>query len=696
MGAGPHVWWLALATICCADILVHVHSAATSGCPAAALGLSPLPHKFVSQGGQCTLDESWTIRVSSASELSRPAKVLSEGIRAQTGLQLKIVSGDVPGDGSHSISLQLTSSPPPPAQRVGFGSTDETYQLHVSAAAVQLTGGTQRGVQYAVVTFLQLLGNSTRVPTCLIDDKPDLPVRGFYLDSRPSNALNETFVSELASLMGGLKMNSLILHNSAFLELIGAGGNPIKPTTLARLQNISDTLAAHQIDMIAEIGPYYSFQSFEGLWVRNEPFRFSDTGVATPLKPALDPSLIGPRNPTFITSGADKRVDGWQFRGAGRNSPSPCRVDETTQSPTGGRTLRCDVAVDPRGAHAGGVFSDPFSIDAQAYYYVQAWVKVNGTGRAPSLVMGGANDSTANFGASLADTKGQWTMVDGTFASPLDSTCARDCFATVYSRFVGSGTATWWLGDLKILRLNGALLNVIRTNATDVNVTSAQSGKQYKLGVDFELVSPKSPPQHYDPPFLQMYQAGNEALTVRRLPSGDIKAQEEVLISYDFGTNMVGEAKPNDPVAMGEPMHFQEAKAAIDKVMELFPAPAVFFYETDGTSSSHIAHSPLGQHFFDSFQTSPLPRFFRTLLLVPCVLDIDVSARASCAAHGAETEVRGINRDSRSAKLGLSNADLLARDMNTLAGFVRANNPAVMPLFWCDSDDLFLLPALAP
>ena len=47
-------------------------------------------------------------------------------------------------------------------------------------------------------------------------------------------------------------------------------------------------------------------------------------------------------------------------------------------------------------------------------------------------------------------------------------------------------------------------------------------------------------------------------------------------------------------------------------------------------------------------------------------------------------EVRGINRDSRSAKLGVSNADLLARDMNTLAGFVRANNPNVMPRFWGD------------
>jgi hypothetical protein len=241
--------------------------------------------------------------------------------------------------------------------------------------------------------------------------------------------------------------------------------------------------------------------------------------------------------------------------------------------------------------------------------------------------MGGVNDSMANFGKSLSSTKGEWTMVGGTFASPLDSSCVRDCFATLYSRFVGSGTATWWLADIKILRLNGALLNVIRTNATDINVTNAHSGMQYRLGVDFEVIPPKSPPQHDEPPFLKMYEAGDEAVTVRRLPAGAITSQADVLISYDFGTNIVGEAKPNDPVAMAEPLHFQEAKAVIDKVMQLFPAPAVFFYETD--------------------------------------------------------EVRGINRDSRSAKLGLNNAELLARDMNALAGFVRANNPAVMPLFWC-------------
>ena len=39
-----------------------------------------------------------------------------------------------------------------------------------------------------------------------------------------------------------------------------------------------------------------------------------------------------------------------------------------------------------------------------------------------------------------------------------------------------------------MLRLNGALVNVIRTNATDVNVSSSDSTTQFKLGVDFELV----------------------------------------------------------------------------------------------------------------------------------------------------------------------------------------------------------------
>jgi hypothetical protein len=47
-------------------------------------------------------------------------------------------------------------------------------------------------------------------------------------------------------------------------------------------------------------------------------------------------------------------------------------------------------------------------------------------------------------------------------------------------------------------------------------------------------------------------------------------------------------------------------------------------------------------------------------------------------------EMHGFNRDSRSRALGLSNAELLARTMNTLQGFVRAVDPAAQAMFWAD------------
>ena len=131
------------------------------------------------------------------------------------------------------------------------------------------------------------------------------------------------------------------------------------------------------------------------------------------MKPAFNSSTVGPRNPTFLRLPSG-HVDGWQFKGSslkGRSLPSPCQTDETTRSPSGGRTVRCDISVDPKGGHAGGIYSDPFPIDAQGFYYVQALVKVNGTGRAPSLVMGGVNDSMANFGKALSNTNGKWITV---------------------------------------------------------------------------------------------------------------------------------------------------------------------------------------------------------------------------------------------------------------------------------------------
>ena len=150
-----------------------------------------------------------------------------------------------------------------------------------------------------------------------------------------------------------------------------------------------------------------------------------------------------------------------------------------------------------------------------------------------------------------------------------------------------------------VLRLNGALLNVIRTNATDINVTSAVTTaaantaadavavaggaggraagaggdggggvQQYVQGLDYEVVAPATPNVEYDPRFYEMYQQpqGAAALAprfqIKRLAGGAIAAAEEVLVSYDFGTNMVGDMKPNYPRALGDPLYYAECKAS--------------------------------------------------------------------------------------------------------------------------------------
>jgi hypothetical protein len=368
---------LALATLfeCSSQV---AGPATSSSCPAAVLKLSPLPHSFAARDGQrCQLDGSWVIALPAAGALHRPAEMLAAGIQARTGVRIEVLPPppNKPPRQPKTITLHLSSPPASQQQSQAFGATDEGYRLDIAEGTITLAAATVRGVQYASQTLLQLLSKAGQGPACIIDDTPDLPVRGFYLDSKPSNGLNQTFFAELAALMLNLKMNSLILHNAAFLELSGASGAPIKSSTLARLKNISSTLSNHSIDMIAEVGPYYSFGSFEGLWVRGERFQFNSAGLALPSKPALDPSTIGPRNPTFATTVGGK-VDGWSFKGYGHDEPSPCNVDVTTRSPSGGRTVRCDITVDPKGGHAGGMYSDPFPIDPQGFYYVQFWAKV--------------------------------------------------------------------------------------------------------------------------------------------------------------------------------------------------------------------------------------------------------------------------------------------------------------------------------
>ena len=585
--------------------------------------------------------------------MARLAQDLAADIAATTGLVLPVRS-----DSAFRITLKLDPAVVTDAVRPAVAAAaaaagplweDEAYTLTSDEGAITIAASTDTGVFRGTRTLLQLLSTSgatcpgtaaatpgttaTRASmrVCSIADAPDSPIRGFYLDSNPSKSLNQTFFREFAELMSAEKLNSVVLHSAAWFDVAGS---------LARLRNVSQILGRRRIKLIPEIGPYTTPETFEGLWVRDEPFTFSggdDGANAVPDAVAQGPT-VGPANANWtvlVGTGAAQVPAGWHYyHSAVFPGQGPCRLgDNSTVTPRGGRTMRCDVNVDPKGGHAGGFGSDPFPIDPQGFYFVRATVMVNTTkgSSMPTLLMGCNQESAANLGIEFRPTNGKWVTVQGTFVSPIDSACISDCSGSIETRFVGSGEATWWIGDLEVMRLNGALLNVIHTNATDVNVTvRGEPASLYTLGQDYAVVPAAKPIDLDNPDFIAMAASPGGALAVRRLPGGKIPKGGKVSLAYDFGTAFCGDAsKPNHPVAMADPLHYSETEAAVAATMAHFPdSPALFFSESD--------------------------------------------------------EVRGINRDSRSSRLGLSNADLLALDMNRLAAMVTKRNRDVMPMFWAD------------
>ena len=185
------------------------------------------------------------------------------------------------------------------------------------------------------------------------------------------------------------------------------------------------------------------------------------------------------------------------------------------------------------------------------------------------------------------------------------------------------------MADVELLELNGALLNVIRTESTDVNVTSLDGATQYTRGVDYEVVdSPVNNTARAQD--LVAAWGRNESYVLRAGTGGHTRLREgqTVSVSYDFLAGMVGQINDGShPNCFAEERYYEIMSQVITYAMYEFGAKKVFFG-------------------FD--------------------------------------EMHGINRDSRSRRAGRTNSEAIAWAMNKLAGLVRERDPLARSLFWAD------------
>ena len=147
-----------------------------------------------------------------------------------------------------------------------------------------------------------------------------------------------------------------------------------------------------------------------------------------------------------------------------------------------------------------------------------------------------------------------------------------------FSLAIGDESSSWEIGDISVVELDTSLRNVIRTNATDIEVWARDSSVQYRQGRDFTVSAPAG--------FNNVERLNTSELDpyiVKRVPSGRIPARARVQLSYDYLPGKVDVQGHSTPNALSEPGYYAFMDVAISHVAQTFPTLRYRPHVSDGT-----------------------------------------------------------------------------------------------------------------
>lgn len=277
-----------------------------------------------------------------------------------------------------------------------------------------------------------------------------------------------------------------------------------------------------------------------------------------------------------------------------------------------------------------GLWGTAIAATSNTWYNLRYFAKIQDPlgGTAPAIRVTELDAS----GAQLLQTNGAWvqhnSILDpsagwgdwwqkGELCFKTDPRCAKlQVYANIYN---GYGKA--WFDDIKLRRLSGSLLNMLRTESTDATITDLAKTQTYERAVDYEVDNAE---------LADWYSSDNQPARIRRLPGSRIEPDQKVLVSYDAGIRLYCGSSITLPYCYSEPRVYNILYDAVD-------------------------------------------RFLDNPLLNPKYVDI-----------GQYSEIRGVNRDSRDLTRNKTNAELLAEDLNKLHTHIQGKDPSVRMLIWDD------------
>ena len=137
------------------------------------------------------------------------------------------------------------------------GFAPEAYRLEIAPAGIRITASTDRGLFYGAQTLIPMIrgaGKDNTLGACVIDDRPDLKVRGMQFTLRYLDSKNLADFKRMVRALASLKYNTLLLE---FADNFPYEDNPftLRKSSITRdeLRELTDWITAHKIEIIPQV-----------------------------------------------------------------------------------------------------------------------------------------------------------------------------------------------------------------------------------------------------------------------------------------------------------------------------------------------------------------------------------------------------------------------------------------------------------
>lgn len=507
---------------------------------------------------------------------------------------------------------------------------EEGYLLEVfSDETIVISSNYPHGIFYGLQTLMQLIHkkNGTLVVKAIkVKDWTENKIRGTHF----CGADYKGKIYEQIDEMARLKFNFAIFEHLVNYNLKD-------PAIRTKIQDVFAYCRERYIEPVIDLGTPFQIlikdpHTAAGAWIQDERFRFINN-VAEPVLP-LDLHIL---NPGFeIDMDKNNIPDGWLL---GPN----WSWDNTISHSNNGHSVKVNVPSSEDNYSGLLSIEKEIEVTPDTWYGLRFFAKTMGVGGTypPAMRVKELDEKGQPLSKGLLCVQRafnldvpsrEWWQEDwrkGVLNFKTSPECKKiQIYASIYKGF---GTA--WFDDLKLVRINSALVNVLRTKATDIVITNVSKTKTYVEGIDYELKDGKMSFLGDDHCY---YDIEHIPTKITRLTTGGIGENDQILVNYDSAIQVWTSSICGVRYCISEPrVHkgsnngkWEGLYAAIDDVFTYLKPKYIFF-------------------------------------------------------SGA-SELKGINRDSRDLKRDLSNAELLAEDISNVVNYVRKKSPNTKVIMWDD------------